>query len=187
MKIIKMLLAVLAFGVLAASSYAQQVPQADVSLGYAYLHFNGSSEDNGFNNNGFDGSIAYNLTGVLGIVGDFGIYNGSVSGVGITTESYMGGPRFSAREHDKFVPFVQALFGGAHHSANHASTFDGLTIVPAASGFAFGFGGGTDISITKDGTIALRPQFDYIGIRNSGSTTNSERVSVSIVFNVGSK
>lgn len=186
MKTIRIILAVLAFSLLAASSYAQ-TPHADVSVGYSYLHFNASNGADGANNNGFSGSVAYNVTGLFGIVGDLGLYRGSVSGLKITSESYTFGPRFSVRGHDRFVPFVQALFGGAHHNSNYTPTYDGYLVIPSANAFAFSFGGGTDISITRDNTIALRPQFDYIGLHNDGSTTNSERISISFVFNLGKK
>lgn len=173
----KILAGLFTFTLLALGAYAQDVPKADVSLGYAYVHVNGQSGVSGFNNNGFAGSAAYNITGMFGVVGDFGVYHGSVAGVGINTESYTFGPRFSVRGHDKFVPFVQALFGGAHSSASGTST----------NAFAFSFGGGTDIGIAKDGMIALRPQFDYIGLRNNGNTTNTERICISLVFNIGQK
>lgn len=183
MKTIKIMLAVLAFSLLAVGSYAQDTPKADVALGYSYLHINGQNGVSGFNNNGFSGSAAYNLTGMFGVVGDFGVYHGTVSGVGLTTESYLFGPRVSFRESDKFVPFVQAVFGGVHENS---ITVGGVT-VPGTSDFAFSFGGGTDIAIAKDGMIALRPQFDYVGVRDSGTTLNTERASVSIVFNIGKK
>lgn len=183
MRTMKIMLAILAFAVLAAGSYAQDTPQGDVALGYSYLHINGQSGVSGINANGFSGSAAFNVTRLFGVVGDFGVYHGSISGVGLTAESYLFGPRVSFRSSDKFVPFVQAVFGGVHENS---VTVSGVT-VPGSSNFAFGFGGGTDIGIAKDGMIALRPQFDYIGLRNSGSTTNTERVSVSLVFNFGKK
>lgn len=179
----KIMLAVFALSLLALGANAQDTPKADVALGYSYLHVNGQNGGSSINTNGFSGSLAYNVTSVIGVVGDFGVYHGSVSGVGINFESYLFGPRFSVRHSDKFTPFVQALFGGAHQNS---ITVGGVT-VPGSSNFAFSFGGGTDIGIAKSGMIALRPQFDYIGVRNSGSTTSTERVSVGIVFNFGSK
>lgn len=182
MKTIKTMLAVLAFGFLAAGSYAQ-TPQGDVAVGYSYLHVNGQDGGTGLNTNGFSGSAAYNLTKMFGVVGDFGVYHGSEDGVGLTFESYLFGPRVSFRSNDRFVPFVQAVFGGAHQNAY---TVSGVT-TPGTSNFAFSFGGGTDIAIAKSGMIALRPQFDYVGVRDSGTTTNAERISVSLVFSFGSK
>lgn len=180
----KLFLAALAFSLSAVGSYAQNTPKADVALGYSYLHFSSSNGVSGINSNGFDGSLAYNLNGLFGVVADFGVYHGSVSGAGITAESYMFGPRFSVRPSDKFTPFVQALFGRGHvNSATVGST----TVFRGLNAFAFSFGGGTDIGIARNGMVALRPQFDYIGLTNVIGTTNTERISVSIVFNFGRK
>lgn len=180
----KVLLAALAFSLLALSSYAQNTPRADVALGYSYLHLNGSNNAPGINANGFSASLAYNFTGLFGVAADFGIYHGLVSGAGVTSESYLFGPRFSFRSSDKFTPFVQALLGGGHVNSVSVS---GTTVYAGLNAFAYSFGGGTDIAIAKKGIIALRPQFDYIGLNNAFNTVNSERVSVSLVFNIGHK
>lgn len=174
----------LAFMLLAQSSYAQNTPKTDVALGYSYLHFNGSNGVSGIKSNGINGSIAYNFSRLVGLVADFGVYHGSVSGAGITAASYMFGPRFSVRPNDKLTPFVQALFGGGHVSS---ATVGPTTVFRGLNAFAFGLGGGTDIGIAKNGKIALRPQFDYIGLHDAFSTTNTERIFVGIVFNFGQK
>lgn len=181
MKTIKIMLAILAFSFLAAGSYAQDTPRADVAFGYSYLHINSNSTAGlpSINSNGFSGSLGVNVAGPLGVAADFGVYHGSTSGIGITNESYLFGPRFSVHHIDKFVPFVQALFGGVHTSIANGGG--------STSDFAYSFGGGTDIAIAKDGMIALRPQFDYLGVRDSGVTLSTERVSASIVINFGKK
>ena len=180
----KAFLAIFAFSLSTVGSYAQNTPKADVALGYSYLHVNGSNGVSGISSNGFSGSLAYNFTGLIGIVADFGVYHGSVSGAGVTADSYMFGPRFSIRSNDKFTPFVQALFGGGHVNS---ATVGNTTVFRGINAFAFSFGGGTDIAIAKSGMIALRPQFDYIGLTNVIGTTNTERISVGIVFNFGRK
>lgn len=180
----KVFLVALAFSLLAVSSYAQNTPKADVALGYSYLHLNGSNSASGINTNGFSGSFAYNFTGLIGVVADFGVYHGSVSGTGLTASSYMFGPRLSFRSNKKFTPFIQALLGGGHvNSVTSGST----TVYAGLNAFAFSFGGGADIPIARKGMIALRPQFDYVGLYNAFNTVNSERVSLSLVFNLGHK
>lgn len=180
----KALLAAFVFSLLAVGSYAQNTPKADVAVGYSYLHLNDSNGVSGINSNGLSGSLAYNVSGLVGVVADFGVYRGSVSGAGVTADSYMFGPRFSVRSNDKFTPFVQALFGGGHVNS---ATVGNTTVFRGLNAFAFSFGGGTDIAIAKHGMIALRPQVDYIGLHDVLSTTNAERISVSIVFNFGQK
>lgn len=180
----KFLLTALAFSLLAMCSYAQSTPRADVALGYSYLHFNGSNGVSGINSNGFSGSLAYNFSGLVGVVADFGVYHGSVRGTGVNAESYMFGPRFSVRSNRKFTPFIQALIGGGHVNS---ATVGNTTVFRGINGFAFSFGGGADIGIARNGMIALRPQFDYIGLTNVIGTTNTERFTVGIVFNLGSR
>lgn len=178
----KAFLVVFAFSLLAAGSYAQTTPQADVAFGYSYLHLNASNNAPAINTNGFSGSLAYNLSGLFGVVTDFGVYHGSVSDTGLTATSYMFGPRFSFRSNDNFTPFVQGLLGGGHVNA---ATSGNTTVYRGLNAFAFSFGVGTDIAMARNGMIALRPQFDYVGLNNVLSTVNSERISVSLVFNLG--
>lgn len=180
----KIFLAVLGSSLLTLSSHAQTTPQADVALGYSYLHLNGSNSVSGTNTNGFSASLAYNFTGLIGVVADVGVYHGSVSGAAVTAESYMFGPRLSVRSSDKFTPFVQALLGGGHVNS---VTVGNTTVYPGLDAFAFSFGGGADIGIAKNGRLALRPEFDYVGLNNSFSTVNSQRVSISLVFHLGAR
>lgn len=171
----KLMWAALVLTLAAATSFAQNTPKADVGVGYAYLHATVSGT--GFNFNGFSGSVAYNVTSVLGIAGDIGYYHNSTAGVGTNAESYTFGPRFSFRKNDRFTPYAQALFGGAHVSSSGAST----------NPFAFAFGGGTDIAIGSSGKVGLRPEVDYIGLRSNGVTTNTVRIGAGIVFHIGQK
>jgi outer membrane immunogenic protein len=173
----KLMLAALAFGLLAMGSYAQDMPKADVAGGYSMLHLNGSGGAPGANLNGFGGSATFNATNWLGVVADFGVYHGSPSGVGLTASTYTFGPRISFRRSSRFTPFGQALFGGAHLSSFGATS----------NPFAFSFGGGSDIGISSSGNITLRPQFEYFGFRANGTTQNAERFSVGIVYHFGSK
>jgi outer membrane immunogenic protein len=174
----KLMWAGLALTLFAATSFAQNTPKADVGIGYAFLHVSASGSS--ANLNGFNGSVAYNVTDVIGIVGDFGYYHGSPSGVSLNDTSYAFGPRFSFRNSDKAVPFVQALFGGSHLSA----AFGGAS--GSTNPFLFAFGGGVDVPMKGD-KIAFRPEFDYVGQRSNGTTLNGVRIGAGIVFNFGQK
>lgn len=171
MKTIKVILAVLTFSLLAASSHAQKI---DVSGGYAFLHLNGSGGVSGINLNGFDASLGVHANGIFGVAADFGVYHGSPSGVAVTAESYTFGPRITVPHIPKVKPFVEGLFGGSHISAGIGG-FSG-----SSNPFAFGFGGGADFSVAPH--IAFRPQYDYFGFRSNGSTQNGSRLAVSLVF-----
>lgn len=169
------MLAILAFALLPLAGVSQDVPKADVAAGYSFLRISG------VNMNGFGASAAYNVNDWVGAVADFGVYHGSQAGVSTTTETYTFGPRFSYRKASGFVPFAQALFGGSHSS----SSVGGISV--SSNPFAFGFGGGGDIALGSSGKAALRPEFDYFGFHANGSTSNSIRLSVSIVYNIGKR
>ena len=167
----------LALALLTVPSHAQTAA-GDVSAGYSFFRVQGSG---GTNLNGFSTSGAYNANRWLGIVGDLGVYHGSPSGVGLTAITYTFGPRLSYHTSDRFVPFAQALFGGSHISASYG----GLS--GSTSPFAYAFGGGVELPFGVSGKTALRPEFDYFGLRTNGSTTNSFRISVGIVYHIGGR
>jgi hypothetical protein len=175
----KLLWVTLACALFALPSHAQSTPAADASVGYSFLRLTGSG---GANLNGVSGSVSYNANSWLGLVGDLGVYHGSPSGIGFTAVTYTFGPRISYRNDSKVTPFVQALFGGSHFSANFAG-FGSASSNP----FAFDFGGGADLPLGSSDRVGLRPQFDYIGFHSNGSTANSVRISVALVFHLGQR
>jgi hypothetical protein len=160
--------------ILAGSALAQEAqdyPKAEISAGYSYLRL-GSG---GVNQHGGSVSIAGNLNRWFGIAGDFGGYHAA----GLNTFTFLAGPRFTARSDDGIIPFAQVLVGGAHVTAS-AGGFSA-----AVTPFAISAGGGLDVSMTR--SVALRPQVDYIAMRSNGSTVNTIRASVGIVFQLGGK
>jgi outer membrane immunogenic protein len=146
-------------------SRAQSV---DASVGYSYFRLGGSG---GINQNGISGSVAYNPNRFLGIVGDFGGYHASPGGVSLNTYTYLFGPRLSLRNPSKFTPFAQLLFGGSRVTVGSGGG--------SSNQFAYSLGGGVDVGLLPH--LALRPQLDYVGLRNSGQNTNCTRVSVGFV------
>jgi opacity protein-like surface antigen len=115
-------------------------------------------------------------------VGDFGGYHtGEISGVSVdaTTYTYLFGPRVSYRKHDRFTPFGQILFGGAHQSvsAGGVSTSD--------NAFAMSLGGGVDAKLTDRFSWRVG-QVEYVLTRFPEATASAEnqhnlRVSTGIV------
>jgi hypothetical protein len=167
-----------AISLLTVSSQAQQMPAGDVSAGYSYFRIGGS---NGLNLNGFSTSAAYNANGWFCVVGDLGMYRGTPSGVSLSAMTYTVGPRVSIRKSNKVVPFAQALFGGSHLSAS----FGGAS--GSSNPFAYSVGGGAELLLGSSGKVALRPEFDYFGLRSNGSTSNCMRISVGIVYHIGGR
>jgi hypothetical protein len=175
----RLLWVALACALFALPSHAQTTPAADASVGYSFLRLTGSG---GVNLNGVSGSISYNANPWFGLVGDLGVYHGSPSGVSFTATSYTFGPRFTYRQDSRVTPFVQALFGGSHFSASIAG-FGSASSNP----FAYSIGGGADLPLAGSGRVGLRPEFDYFGFRSNGSTSNSIRFSVALVFHLGQR
>jgi Outer membrane protein beta-barrel domain len=163
----KLIILFLVLSVFAIPSRAQSV---DVSVGYSYFRLGGS---NGLNANGVSGSVAYNLKSFdwLGIVGDFGGYHASPSGVSVNTYTYLFGPRLTLRNPTKINPFGQVLLGGSRITVGSGGG--------SSNQFAYSIGGGVDIGLLPH--LALRPQVDYVGLNTPGSHTNCTRVSASFV------
>lgn len=111
---------VLAVGLAALPATAQETPKAEISAAYSYVRANQITA-NGccLSMNGGNGSVAFNLSRSFGIVGEFGGYTqGNVenTGANLTVLTYLFGPQFSYRRHERLTPFGHALFGGGHAS-----------------------------------------------------------------------
>jgi len=160
----KLALLALGLALLAIPSHAQSV---DASISYSYFRLGNSG---GLNQNGASGSIGFYPIHFLGFVGDFGGYHASPSGVSTNTVTYMFGPRLILRNPLRINPFVQALAGGSRVSVSGVSS----------NQFAFSVGGGVDLGLLPH--MYLRPQVDYVGLRNSGQTLNCTRASIGVAI-----
>jgi hypothetical protein len=158
-------------------SYAQDVPQADVAVGYSPLYIL-----KGFTiwMNGGSAAVAVNANHWFGVVGDVGGYVGHVPQT-FSGETYTFGPRFSYRKMDRIVPFVQALFGGSHFSTSTSGITGGQNQI------TFAIGGGGDVLLGSKRKFALRLGADYFGIHSSGEITDSARFYVGIVYRIGKR
>ena len=159
----RLLLLSFAMVIFAVPSRAQS---ADASIGYSYFRLGGGAD---LNQNGISGSVAYKPIPFLGLVGDFGAYHASPAGVSVNTYTFLFGPRIIMHNPTNITPFVQFLAGAGRLTALGSSS----------TNFAYSVGGGVDIGVLPH--LALRPQFDYIGLHNSGGTANCQRVSISAV------
>ena len=171
----KLMGAAFAVSLLATVSYAQDFPKADVAVEYSPLYIL-----KGYTiwMNGGSASVAFNANNWFGVAGDFGGYVGHIP-QSFTGETYMAGPRFTYRKLPRTAPFVQALFGGSHFSESTGG------ITGGGNEFAFAVGGGADIGLGSSQKFGLRLESDYFGIRSSGSTTPSMRLSAGIFYHIG--
>jgi hypothetical protein len=180
----KVVVCLLALFSITAIASAQDTPKLDVFVGYSYLRDKPSTSGvNGFNLHGGSASVAYNANNWLSGVADFGGYHANNilgSGVDGTISTYLFGPRFSYRRHERFTPFAQTLFGVAHASGN------GFVVSGTSNAFAASFGGGVDVKLFH--RLSFRPaQVEYLLTRFPETTTSREtqnnlRVSTGFVF-----
>jgi len=168
---------------------AQDVPKAEVYVGYTYLRFNASAPTNAFSANGAQGSFQFNATHWLGLVAELGgVTNDSLTVAtsqtlhpNQTAFTYLFGPRFSINKGGVVSPFFEYFVGGFHNSRSFSlsnSLFPG-GIPPAIRGVtetnngtttkfastqnaaAMAIGGGVDIRLNH--RLALRPiELDYL-------------------------
>lgn len=176
------------------ASAQDEAPKVEAFGGYSYVRVNLGFGAPGQNFNGGSGSLAYNFTPMLGVVGDFGGYHWSQSGVDANVVSYLFGPKVALR-HGPITPFAQALFGGAHISGsgggcagvNGRVRSEGFFGCGSASenAFAMALGGGVDWNATEHIGIRLI-QAEYLmtrfGVVHSSDTQNNARISTGVVF-----
>jgi len=190
MKSLKFVLGV--FLVSGAVMRAQEVqtPQYEIGVNYSWLHVNASNDNYQRTGNGGSGYFDYNLTKMIGLVGDFGGYANTRTGINDKALTYLFGPRFNWR-HSRLNPYVQFLFGGAYAWAGPTGNSN------TQNAFATAAGGGLDIKWTNH--IAIKPiQVEYVATqfdstrlggstRSFGDHQNDIRYSGGVVFQFGSK
>jgi opacity protein-like surface antigen len=176
--------------VLATVVVSQEVPKAEVYLGYSYTRVNPVPGVDSINSNGGIGAFQYNLNKNFGIVAELGgSSNGNITGFGLdfpgdqTQFSYLFGPRFTVNKTGRFSPFVHYLLGGVHNHRSftianslipvNAIVPSGVTVDPISdqpgfskirssqNAFAMALGGGVDFKVGKH--LAVRPaQVDWL-------------------------
>jgi hypothetical protein len=172
----KLLLSVLACSCLATVAHAGEIPVADLTVGYSLLFL-----PKGFTLtlHGGSGAVAFNVKHWLGVVGDFGVYDGSLGIPGLIGETYAVGPRFSYRKWNRLSPFAQAFLGGAHSNTTNGG------FLGARNAFAIGAGVGGDLGLDRAGKFALRGQMEGLNFRTDGINTGALRLSAGVVFRIG--
>jgi hypothetical protein len=176
--------------ILGSVAFAQDSPKVEITGYYSYFRFNpensGTLSSHSLNGGGAD--ISYFLTKMIGIKAEFGGYQSNsvtfTNGTSTATASanlftYNVGPVVKFRS-DKFEPFAEVLFGGAH-SSFYGNLCKQLTTCvvnnPSNNAFDFVIGGGIDIPLTH--SIAFRPaQVDYVLTRfGNGFTSGNQNQS----------
>ncbi len=172
----------------AGSALAQgEFPKVETSPAFMYIRTpvsfsNGTtSVKQSFNCAGGGGTLAYNITSLLGIAADLGgcKYFGNtvptqisekINGNGFT---YLFGPRFTFRKSGPFRPFFEVNFGGMRISLSCKSSSTNCNAFTngntySKNAFAMTAGGGFDIQLSR--RISLRAvQAEYLYTRFGNS------------------
>jgi hypothetical protein len=210
----KLLAVIAAVPLFALVAGATDYPRYETFLGYNFVRFNPNSDFvPSFNANGGSGQFIYNLNKWFGAAVDLGaVTKGTLNGFNVDTTviNFVAGPRFTYRNHSRFTPFAQVLFGGSYATTSAqigltgGETLPFGTFLPGAvsarigashTGFAMFAGGGLDIKANKH--VSFRPiGVDYYLTRvpnlfsgdingNNTSNRNNFRYSAGVVFTFG--
>lgn len=187
---------------LSGAAVAQDFPRAEVFAGYSMLKLGLSDNDlnqivdslapeasersittSKLMKRGFNGSVAFNITPVIGIVGDLR-YNtndlidatitlpesDSVEGkIKLSNLSLMAGPRFSYRKNERVTPFAHALIGLDHQRVSREVADVVSDASETNNGLGLALGGGIDVNVSDNLAIRL-VQADYYLTRHSGES-----------------
>ena len=194
-------------GLVIVSSFiasAQSAPRADIFGGYTYnrvsdftIPFESLFNMQGpafpvpaYGLNGYTGSVnvrAYRWLGVTAEITDlYGTPLKTIVSTPVNAReheySYLAGPRVSVSfRHERWTPFVQALYGEAHGTA--------LVTVPGETGsfylserkYTVATGGGLDLALRKH-LAARLVQAEYAVTHFEGSQQKNLRISTGLVF-----
>lgn len=140
------------------------------------LSVNGYGQADLDSTRGFEGAVIRNFKRYFGIKGDFSAHFGHYQDMdelpcthpscSTTTQQleshtrlyqFLAGPEVKWRNHTRFAPFANALFGIAHSSATLSSFGPAIDFSgrQTQTGFAMDFGGGLDVRIVKRASFRL--------------------------------
>jgi len=199
---------------LGTTAFAQDYPKVETSPAFMYIRTPtsftvpltapvapGQSFSADFNCVGGGGTIAYNVSSVVGIAADLGgckyvgntvpALSSKLSGSDFT---YMFGPRFTYRKNSKVQPFAEINFGGNRLklSCDSGTACNGVSY--SKNAFAMTVGGGFDINVNRKLAIRLI-QAEYLYTRfgnncnaalcSNNNNQNSFRLKSGIVLKWG--
>lgn len=146
-------------------------PKIEVFGGYSYVR-----AEQGVNLNGWNASVAGNITRYFGVVGDVSGHYANGSFLDGNSYTFLGGPQFSFRT-SRLTPFAHALFGVSRVSTGLG--LFGFNLGASQSDLAMAFGGGLDLNLSD--RFAIRAiQADYFPVRSGGTFLNNFRLPFSI-------
>jgi outer membrane immunogenic protein len=160
------------------------IPRLDYGVNYNYIHANAPPGQCGcFSLNGGSATLLVNITAAWSGVADFELaHAGNVNNTGqnITIFNYLFGPRYSYRSSSRFVPYGQALLGGAKEDVN-------IDFAINRNAFGVSAGGGVRTQIKpRFGVTIVQADWVYTRIPNAvNNRQNDIRIVTGVTFNFG--
>jgi hypothetical protein len=157
------------------------IPRAEAGFNYNYIHANAPPGQCGcFALNGGSASLTYNITPTWAGVADLTVAHASnVDGTAqvITIINYLFGARYTKRNHTRWVPYGQVLFGGAKEDVNFQFTIN-------RQSFGIMGGGGVTRPIRNHFAVTVvEVDYVYTRIPNAhGNSQNNTRVVTGIIY-----
>jgi hypothetical protein len=190
MKALKCVLGTLMLSAVAASAQETTTPRVEVGLDYSWLHVNSANYDFQRTGNGGSGYIEYNINSLVGLVGDFGGYANTRTGINDKALTYLFGPRFNMRR-QRWTPYLQFLFGGAYAWSGPNGFQQNQNTFATAAGGGVDFNWTNRISIKPIQVEYVMTQFDSAALGGStkgfGDHQNDLRYLAGVVMKFGSK
>jgi peptidoglycan-associated lipoprotein len=153
----------------------------EAGFNYNYIHANAPPGQCGcFSLNGGSASFTYNITPVWAGVADLTVAHASnVNGTAqvITIINYLFGARYTKRNHTRWVPYGQVLFGGAKEDVNFQFDIN-------RQSFGIIGGGGVTTRIRNHFAVTVA-EIDYVYTRipnAKGNSQNNTRVVTGIIY-----
>jgi outer membrane immunogenic protein len=163
-----------------------EIPRLELGANYNFFHANAPPGQCGcFSLNGGSGTVLLNVTPVWGVVADIMVghaTNVDSSLQNITIFNYLFGARYTRRTSRRFVPYGEAMFGGAKEDVNFQFTIN-------RNAFGLATGGGVSTKLKgKFGLTAVQVDYVYTQIPNGqNDRQNNIRVATGITYGFGYK
>ena len=162
--------------------YGQNIPRLEAFVGYSFLNAGTSGLATRQSVSGLEGSVAIHVNRWLAGEANIGAYYKTLQIINIGTFGYhdflmVGGPRVNFHK-----MFVHALVGMDHLAGS--TNFYSVNGTATDNALAAAVGGGVQWSVTRQ--FAVRASGDYVMSRFEGVMQNNVRVTMGLVFQLGS-
>ena len=160
------------------------ISRLEVGANYNFVHANAPPGQCGcFNLNGGSATALINITPRWSALADIAVaHAGQVNGTAqdIMIINYFFGPRYTYRNHSRWIPYGEILFGGAKEDVNFQFTINRQSL---------GFLGGGGVSTRIKGKWGINAvEVDYVHTRIPNAKNNSQnnlRIVTGVTYHFG--